>query len=215
MAVLALAIGDKSVATRLAVAVEADRDIEVVFVGTDPWVIGRLFGSREVAGVCVAPSAPDKFLRLRRVVSEFAVQGSLVRMALVVAQADAAFVYHVLGYGVDDVITLSQADGELGTSLRAFANGMNLACRELLVPTVDVPVPILHCAIDDPHELDLKIARLVSVGYTDREIAEILHFSHQAVRNRISQILLRSGLKNRTQLATRYTVESITRGLRT
>jgi DNA-binding NarL/FixJ family response regulator len=45
---------------------------------------------------------------------------------------------------------------------------------------------------------------MIVAGYTDREIADVLHFSHQAVRNRISRLLMRSGIRNRTQLASTF-----------
>lgn len=48
---------------------------------------------------------------------------------------------------------------------------------------------------------DREIAQLVSQGLTDKDIAATLHFSVQTVKNRISKILSRVGVANRTQLA--------------
>lgn len=53
-------------------------------------------------------------------------------------------------------------------------------------------------------ETDREIVRLVAVGFTDREIAEIVNYSHQTVRNRISRILGETGARNRTHLACMY-----------
>ena len=43
-------------------------------------------------------------------------------------------------------------------------------------------------------------------------VSNFEHFSHQVIRNRISHVLIRSNLRNRTQLDARYTFESIERG---
>ena len=49
--------------------------------------------------------------------------------------------------------------------------------------------------------LDAKIARLVAYGLSDQEIAEILNYRHQTIRNRVSKMLGDFGLKNRTELS--------------
>lgn len=53
-------------------------------------------------------------------------------------------------------------------------------------------------------ETDREIVQLVASGFTDREIAEIVNYSHQTVRNRLSRILGDSGARNRTHLACMY-----------
>lgn len=53
-------------------------------------------------------------------------------------------------------------------------------------------------------ETDREIVRLVAAGFADREIAEIVNYSHQTVRNRVSRILGESGARNRTHLACMY-----------
>jgi FixJ family two-component response regulator len=73
-----------------------------------------------------------------------------------------------------------------------------------LVGEVDAQVDITLLRIDYADEVDHRIVPMIVAGYTDREIADVLHFSHQAVRNRISRILMRSGIRNRTQLASTF-----------
>ena len=50
--------------------------------------------------------------------------------------------------------------------------------------------------------LDRDITHLVVRGMSDREISEVVNFSTQTVRNRISRILRDNGFSNRTELAT-------------
>lgn len=52
--------------------------------------------------------------------------------------------------------------------------------------------------------IDEDIVRLISYGFSNAEIAESIRFSVQTVRNRISQLLVASGARNRTQLSTIY-----------
>lgn len=53
-------------------------------------------------------------------------------------------------------------------------------------------------------EVDREIVRLVAAGFADREIADVVNYSHQTVRNRISRILGETGARNRTHLACMY-----------
>ena len=52
--------------------------------------------------------------------------------------------------------------------------------------------------------IDEDIVRLISYGFSNEEIAENVFLSVQTVRNRISQLLVASGARNRTQLSTIY-----------
>jgi len=53
-------------------------------------------------------------------------------------------------------------------------------------------------------EKESQILKLVAEGFSNREIAEILHFSEGTVRNYISVILEKLNLRDRTQLAAFY-----------
>jgi DNA-binding NarL/FixJ family response regulator len=50
-----------------------------------------------------------------------------------------------------------------------------------------------------PHEQ--RILRLVVDGWTNREIAQELHLAEKTIRNYVSGILGKVGVRNRTQLA--------------
>jgi DNA-binding CsgD family transcriptional regulator len=49
--------------------------------------------------------------------------------------------------------------------------------------------------------VERRIVAYITMGLTDREIAEKIHFSSQTVRNRVSRLLVRFHVCNRTQLA--------------
>lgn len=48
---------------------------------------------------------------------------------------------------------------------------------------------------------DRQIARLIAMGYSDKQIADSVYLGLQTVRNRVSRLLSRFGKENRTQLA--------------
>ncbi len=49
-----------------------------------------------------------------------------------------------------------------------------------------------------------QLVKLVAQGQNNRELAQNLHFSEGTVRNYLSQILAKLGLRDRTQLAVKY-----------
>ena len=182
--------------------------IEVLAMGPDPWVASRAFASRRIEVLCLSPMEPVRLIEFRRAIMASHTQQERFRTSLLVDQADSAIVYHAIGFGYDDVIESSVPDDELAEQLLTFAENSGRACASRLVRTVDLPAPVIRGTVAYADDVDRKIVRLVAVGYTDREIGEIMHFSHQVIRNRISQLMLRSGLRNRTQLAARHTFES-------
>ena len=48
---------------------------------------------------------------------------------------------------------------------------------------------------------DRQIARLIALGYSDKQIAETVYLGLQTVRNSVSRLLSRFDKENRTQLA--------------
>lgn len=106
--------------------------------------------------------------------------------------------------GFVDIVDIEQpADLVIDHLWEIFDGGSRLAEDRLwsivprLSPTFD--------AIEAPSDtLDREIAELLSIGLSDREIAEGVHLSLQAVRNRVSAMLERSGCVNRTQLGWLY-----------
>ncbi|PST47762.1 DNA-binding response regulator [Bifidobacterium callitrichos] len=61
--------------------------------------------------------------------------------------------------------------------------------------------PALDGPIDDLNERECEIASLVAEGLDNRDIAHRLYLSEGTIRNRVSALLDKLGLTNRTQLA--------------
>ena len=61
--------------------------------------------------------------------------------------------------------------------------------------------PVLEGPVDDLSEREREVASLVARGLDNRDIAHRLYLSEGTVRNRVSALLDKLGLSNRTQLA--------------
>jgi DNA-binding NarL/FixJ family response regulator len=57
---------------------------------------------------------------------------------------------------------------------------------------------------------DRQILRLLSLGMRDENIGQVVFTSTQSVKNRVSAMLSRSGLHNRTQLASMFNAVAVT-----
>lgn len=115
------------------------------------------------------------------------------------------------GYVVKDVL-----QDDLVDAVSQVAAGESLLHREMVDElrqrAVDLPP-------DDEFLADLtgqeqRILKLVAVGHTNREIAEQLSLAEKTVRNYMSNILSKLGMKNRTEVAA-YVAQSAARRGRT
>ncbi|UZN03584.1 response regulator [Cellulomonas sp. S1-8] len=108
------------------------------------------------------------------------------------------------GYLLKDV-TLEQ----LLDAVRAVASGGRLwqpaVTERLLRALVDRPAAPLD-GIDRPEPLtprELDVLRLVAAGWANREIADALHLAPGTVKNHVSAVLLKLGVRDRTRAALR------------
>lgn len=112
--------------------------------------------------------------------------------------------------GMFDVVDLSAPLDERIGALRRIHSGVSSLATDELWRRVPRP-PKFADITDAPQDaIDLSILELVCIGYRDHDIAEALHYSVQAVKNRIGNMLKRSGVSNRTQLAWQFTNQLLT-----
>ena len=209
MKTLALAIDDEEIVERIGEVVGDLPECRLVASGTDPQAVSAMFREGPIDALCMQPGTVDEWLVMRELIAEPGISKQATRFALFVTKTDAAFVYRVLAYGVDDVVDLSTADDVLAVQLGTLANGRARACDRFIIDEVEVPPVMAKQAISYADDVDRKIVPMLAIGYTDREIARVVNYSHQAIRNRVSRILLMSGLRNRTHLAARYTLDQL------
>lgn len=209
MKTLALATDDEKIAERIDEVVGGLAECRLIVSGRDPQAISALLDEAPIDALCMQPGTFDEWLVVRALMAKYGLSRQVARFALFATKTDSAFVYRVLAYGVDDVVDLSNADDVLGVQLETLAHGRTRACDRFIIDDVEVPPVMAKQAIFYSDDVDRKIVPMLAIGYTDREIARVVNYSHQTIRNRVSRILLMSGLRNRTHLAARYTLDQL------
>ena len=178
----------------------------VVESDCSPAAVRTALAGTQVTAALLCPLALPRFLEMRVALNVSSGIGREPRIVIAAPNVDSAYVYRAFSFGANDVIDISRNDGHVAESLNAALSGGRPAYAAYLVGEVDTQGDVTSLRIDYADEVDRRIVPMIVAGYTDREIADILHFSHQAVRNRISRLLMRSGIRNRTQLASAFLV---------
>lgn len=101
---------------------------------------------------------------------------------------------------IDELISVANGLTSMMEELKAHVIHRTERCQSVGIQSPDVPVTRIQVA----DQADREIVRLVAAGLPDRDIADVVHYSNQAVRNRISRILGDTGARNRTHLACMY-----------
>lgn len=109
-----------------------------------------------------------------------------------------------------DVITTTSSSEALISSLHRIQKGDSLLESDHLWRRIPKPLRIPDMSQGPRDQTDIAILDLVCIGLHDAHIAEALAFSLQTVKNRISQMLTRTGAQNRTQLAWQYSQQQLT-----
>ena len=127
-------------------------------------------------------------------------RSSLVAVMLT-ASPDPLFASRARLFGFADVVDTAQSTDSVIDRLRdAVRNGPSVGGATVWTLESSDSVVSLLC----PHcrdERDVDILRFIVDGHTDSSIAAMMNLNAQTIRNRVSNMLLESGMSNRTQLA--------------
>lgn len=104
-------------------------------------------------------------------------------------------------HGFYDLVDLDEPASEIFVNLKRIHSGSSRLRDDRVWGVVSPPRPETDIAAAALNGTDLAILDLVCIGLPDKEIAKIVHMSVQSIRNRVSGMLHRSGIENRTQLA--------------
>lgn len=181
----------------------------LVFAGTKSDEVAKAFRDLLPSVALFSRIPLIHWFRLLRTLENLYGDSRWPKLVLLADNVNSAYVHRVLSYGFDDVVDCRNSNDSLNESLRAAIDVNDRACSSHLSANVDIPYSFRARPIIYSDSVDFQIAGLIAAGYADREIAEVVHYSYQVVRNRISAMLFRSGLRNRTQLAFRYMVEKL------
>ena len=113
-------------------------------------------------------------------------------------------------YGFFDVLDLGESDNDICTNLHRIGAGVSKLDTDQLWNSIDRPSPVADVSLAPHDEWDLSILELIRMGLVDRDIVEVVGMSAQTVRNRVSAMLNRCGLDNRTHMAWAFTHAGLT-----
>jgi DNA-binding NarL/FixJ family response regulator len=143
------------------------------------------------------------WLHLSTVLNRLLISGdhSLPRIVIASPFVDEVFQAQMTHRGFTDYIDLGVPADVLAAKLCEIHRGRARYTDNRQWASVPLP-SMANDLSHTPHDdFDRQILGLVCVGMQDADIACVVHLSTQTVKNRISAMLDRSGLRNRTQLA--------------
>lgn len=111
--------------------------------------------------------------------------------------------------GFADVVDLGGDAVQICARLQSVFEGRAPMVDDPLWKSVSRPVRFEDLQVTPRDSTDDEILRLIAIGLSDLEIAEAVYMSAQTIRNRVSQMLIRSGLSNRTQMGWVYTHQNL------
>jgi DNA-binding NarL/FixJ family response regulator len=112
-------------------------------------------------------------------------------------------------HGFADFVDLGTSSGQFVADLSDSIAGRSRLRDDPLWRLISRPAYIGDVTGLVDNATDKEIVELIRMGVSDNDIAECLFLSPQTVRNRVSSMLHRAGLSNRTQMAWAYTNQAL------
>lgn len=102
-----------------------------------------------------------------------------------------------------DVVQLGVTDAALQQHLCEIREGSTRLYDNPIWQRIPLPVSRTATSSSVLDFIDRAILQLIAVGLRDQDIAQVLHYSTQSIKNRVSTMLREGNVANRTLLATR------------
>lgn len=194
---------DKLVAISLKTILEADSSIEVSAIGYDGKEAIFLYES-------VQPDILLMDIRMEHMSGLEAAEQILqkypdAKILFLTTFSDDEYIVKALHIGAKGYILKQDFEG-IAPALKAVYGGQSVFGGEIVgkLPVLMQTKEAFDYEQYDIHEKEQSIIELVAEGLSNREIADKLFLSEGTVRNYISMILEKLGLRDRTQLAVFY-----------
>ena len=124
-----------------------------------------------------------------------------VKVLVLTTFDDKETVDKAIASGADGYILKEMDNDKIINSIKAVAGGINVFCNNIF-RSIKKDVMVQQDAKNfDLTEREIDFLRLICDGYDNKEIASKLFLAEGTVRNGISRLLEKLGLKDRTQLA--------------
>lgn len=207
---LVIADDDAVVASSLEIVLGAQPDIEVVGRAADGAEAARLADelAPDVVLLDIQMPGTDGLAAAERILAVPAPP----RVVFLTTFSDDEYIVRALSLGAAGYL-IKQDVGGVAPALRAVMAGRSVLEGEVLERAVSLgapaggkgaPEPDLVAMFPQLTEREREVVRLVAEGLDNREVAAAAYMGEGTVRNHISQILAKLGLRNRTQIAVAY-----------
>ncbi len=207
---LVIADDDAVVVSSLEIVLGAQPDIEVVGRAADGAEAVRLAAelSPDVVLLDIQMPGTDGLAAAERILAA----PEPPRVVFLTTFSDDEYIVRALSLGAAGYLIKQDVAG-VAPALRAVMAGRSVLEGEVLERAVslgapaggeDVPEPDLAAMFPQLTEREREVVRLVAEGLDNREVAAAAYMGEGTVRNHISQILAKLGLRNRTQIAVAY-----------
>ncbi len=205
-----IADDDAVVASSLEIVLGAQPDIEVVGRAADGAEAARLADelAPDVVLLDIQMPGTDGLAAAERILAVPAPP----RVVFLTTFSDDEYIVRALSLGAAGYL-IKQDVGGVAPALRAVMAGRSVLEGEVLERAVSLgapaggkgaPEPDLVAMFPQLTEREREVVRLVAEGLDNREVAAAAYMGEGTVRNHISQILAKLGLRNRTQIAVAY-----------
>ncbi|QFZ18170.1 response regulator [Saccharothrix syringae] len=128
-------------------------------------------------------------------------RGCRARVVVLTTFDDEEYVVRALKAGASGYLLKDRPAAELAAAVRLAHSGVVQFDPAAAARLADALVPGRPREEHDLTGREVDVLRLVATGATNREIARRLHLSEGTVKNHVSRILTRLGLRDRTQAA--------------
>ncbi len=126
-----------------------------------------------------------------------------VRVLVLTTFDDSETVQSAVESGADGYILKEMDNEKIINSIKAVSGGMNVFCANVFSSMKQnmQSAPPAPSPSEDLTERDIELLRLIAQGCDNKMIATKLFLAEGTIRNNISRLLEKLGLKDRTQLA--------------
>ncbi len=118
-----------------------------------------------------------------------------IKILIITSMPEVSYLQRAKEYGCDGLWYKKDDEEEFLSVIHKVLNG------EKSFPESTPSVKLGYCSSNELTEREIEVLRLVTGGYTNDEIADKLVISVNTVRNHVASLLLKTGYRNRIELA--------------
>lgn len=202
-----IVVDDDAIVVRsLSTILSVEPDIEVVGAGTSGEEAVSLFSVREPDVVLMDIQMPggDGLSAAEKILAA----NPAARVVFLTTFSDDDYIVRALRLGARGYL-IKQDVATIAPALRSVMAGQSVLEGEVLVRAAALSADGVRPSRGEPEmrgltEREREVVRAIADGMSNAEVAAALYMSEGTVRNHISAILAKLGLRNRTQIAVYY-----------